>query len=120
MTVRTPGSRLEWRDLQSWYEAAEHLARRRPSTAKYRLIERHMQALPVAFVAACDCKAMLENVLGLWKEGPLGFRQPARGYRQHARQTVLIVAAKNRLHQIDRIADRANMPKGDNWRAMHG
>lgn len=118
MTVRTPGTRLEWRDLQSWYEAAERLGQRRPSAAKHRLIERHMQALPVAFVDACDCMAPLENVLGPWQEGPLRFRQPARGYRQHARQTVLIVAAKNRLHKIDRVAGQAEMLKGDNWRAM--
>lgn len=115
MTVRTPGSRLEWRDLQSWYEAAERLGQRRPSAAKYRLIERHMQA----FVALCGCKAMLEDAIALWKDGPLGFGQPARGEWQHACQTVLIVAAKIRLHQIERIADRADMPKGDNWRAMH-
>ena len=116
----TPGTRLVWRDLAGWLEAARRINGRRASEARHHAIAAHLAALPVALVSGCDAPAILEQAL-VWRIlGPPGFRRPARGHRADAPQTPLIVAARTRLTQLARAADRAGMPDGHNWRTVHG
>ncbi len=115
----TPGTRLVWRDLAGWLEAARRINGRRASEARHHAIAAHLAALPVTLVSGCDAPAILEQALAWWIHGASGFCRPPRGLRADAPQTPLIVAARNRLTQLARAADRAGMPDGDNLRAAH-
>lgn len=115
----TPGTRLVWRDLTGWLEAASRINSRRASEARHHAVAAHLAALPVALVSGCDAPDTLARALAWWIHGPSGFCRPPRGHRAGAPQTALIVAARNRLTQLARAADRAGVPDGHNWRTVH-
>lgn len=115
--TRTPGTRLEWRDLAGWLKATHTIACRR-ATRRIEPWTRHVAALPVAMIERETDEALLRDVRDLFLRGPSGLCQPLRGHRSGAPQTALIVAINNRLAVLER-ADDALVP-GGNWLAMHG
>lgn len=115
--TRTPGTRLDWRDLAGWMAATRIIGRRR-ATRRVEPWTRHVAALPVAMIARETDADLLREVRDLFLRGPSGLCQPLRGHRANAPQTALIVAINNRLAVLAREADA--IEPGPNWLAIHG
>ena len=82
----TPGTRLVWRDLAGWLDAAGRINGRRPSQSRHNAVDAHLAALPVTLVSDCDAPAALQQALVWWILGPPGFRRPPAGTGQTHRR----------------------------------
>lgn len=96
----TPHTRLAWRDLAGWLEAAMIIDKRPRTSLRKRQIAAHLYALHPVHAALCFDPQVLRHVRDQLTCGD--FRQPPRGARPDAPQTALIVAISNRLFQLER------------------
>ncbi len=112
---QTPRTRLVWRNLAEWLDAAFVLEQRRASYLKNRQRLLHVQALPVSLIWDERAEETLQRALDLLT-GFSGFRQPPRGQRADAAHTPLISAIKNRMKLLERQRDMDSMPDGHNSR----
>ena len=115
---RTPGTRLWWQGVGGWVEAAGILKQRRLSEARSRALAAHGAHLPRSVIEAATDVDALDVALRLLTRGPAGLCRPHRGARGVAPQTRIIMDLKNRRARL--IAERDVIPKGPNWKAVHG
>lgn len=113
---QTPRTRLVWRNLAEWLDAAFVLEQRRASYLKNRQRLLHVQALPVSLIWDERAEETLQRALDLLTGSSSGFGRPLRGQREFSPHTPLIMAIKNRMKLLERQRDMDSMPDGHNSR----
>lgn len=96
--VTTPGTRLSWDNLAGWIEGWQRLQGRAHSSDRYWKEGQHIRALPPEMIAAETDEAALYNFLDLMNTGDA---RPPKGMRESHPATPLVVAAHNRLAQLE-------------------
>lgn len=113
---QTPRTRLVWRNLAEWLDAALVLEQRRASYRKNRQRILHVQALPVSLIWDERAEETLQRALDLLTSSSSGFGRPLRGQREFSPHTPLIMAIKNRMKLLERQRDMDSMLDGHNSR----
>jgi hypothetical protein len=93
--ITTPGTRLSWGSLDGWLDGWYKIHRRQNSERRYMQEAGHIKALPVEMIAAEESPQPLYDFLDGATE-----MQPPRGRRDGHPLTPRIVAAHNRLAQL--------------------
>jgi hypothetical protein len=121
---RTPGTALEWSNLNEWMDGADELRRRgisRCSTKTYAQQDVHWDALEphaLVWIRAADA-ATCTRLLGMVAvTGNLPWERMHRGWRGGTMWEWVHVEVKNRLWRLEREADRESMGLGHNARAF--
>jgi hypothetical protein len=115
----TPGTRLEWHDLNSWMAAAKTLGGRRYRAPTKRAYASHWNALElelaIGWIRAGDgaTVARLAAMLQASSGGP--WHRPPRGDRA-GKWERLNMETKNRIWRLARQADQASIGIGHNAR----
>lgn len=119
--IRTPGTRIEFHDLDTWIAAAKGIAARSRQfcAATKRAYLAHWQALDtelaIAWIRAAPEPTVrrLADMLQAFDGGP--WHRPPRGQRQ-GKWERLNMETKNRLWRLAREADHAELGLGHNSR----
>jgi hypothetical protein len=93
--ITTPGTRLAWKCLTGWLDGWYKIHHRQNSERRYMQEAGHIKALPVEMIAAEESPQPLYDFLDVAAE-----MQPPRGRRDGHPLTPRIVAAHNRLAQL--------------------
>lgn len=116
----TPGTRIEWHDLETWIAGAGVIARRRQFCASTKEAYRnHWQALEldraIAWIRSGNEATVrrLGAMLQSDRDGP--WHRPQRGQRA-GKWERLNMECKNRLWRLAREADHAELGLGHNSR----
>ena len=102
-TITTPGTRLSWDCLAGWIVAWQQLQGRAHSSDRYWKEGQHIRALPAEMIAAETDQTVLYDFLHLMNDDNA---RPPKGMRESHPTTPLVMAAHNRLAQLETVPYR--------------
>jgi hypothetical protein len=102
-TITTPGTRLSWDSLAGWIDGWRQLQGRAHSSDRYMKESDHIRALPAEMIAAETDQTVLYDFLHLMNDDNA---RPPKGMRAEHPTTPLVMAAHNRLAQLETVPYR--------------
>jgi hypothetical protein len=101
--ITTPGTRLSWHCLAGWVAAWQQLQGRAHSSDRYIKESEHIRALPAEMIAVETDETILYDFLDLMNDDSA---RPSKGMRAKHPTTPLVMAAHNRLAQLETVPYR--------------